>query len=899
MASDRNDQGPLTSARKGQRLAAESGSDAEDVEPMMVDQQLQVLVDAADFSHDDEADEEDDDEEDEDEEDEDEEDEDEEEDEEMEEGEEEAESNSSRSSVMSYREALLNLPARSAPLSRVVVSFLRPPALKQMPWHTLGSLLFLLRFGSAASPYQDPAVVGALDHTQKSVLTLLEEWWMGRDNDAALPKIKRYRFLSALRSAADIEMFNSQLGALKALVFDEDRPFLDAAAIVQELAFSGNPHSRERYLESCDRWENDMRESQKSTYYRNLENLFFAEFHPSAPYAFGSNFSTIREAASGRAALERIGDHAMMHVRSYTEGGSSRPEPPSSILPENPKLKDFSQPIRGTLKPCPWLLDGDADGLPFYLWDIRLGRTIETADISESEIRYAIVSHTWGRLRDGDATENVPGVPWAVPKIITYDVKQIPQIIRDAGFSEPYIWLDLFCIPQGGSDKRQLEICKAELPRQLAIFRNASTAVIWLNDVASLANTAGAVAWLGLKLLTSYAAESLVRYENLDEIEEGLDVAARSASSPCELDLTRDTTALKGEVQKTGLPAWFSSLWTLQEITIRPDMILLDREWRPLAVGNRLLITFDSLLMLVSQASQIDMQDVPQGAVTLISVYQKHLETHLLGSENQLQPLISAAHRVSTCPRAPAIMSAVGATNWFRGQTLQQFESPEEADQLVLGSYPPDFVEEVCDLSGAAFFSCMTNVATMVTHEHNGAEPAPKYPLRGTMLPFMPIPADVHDGFIEPGGHDFRKDDHPSVRSWEIQLDGSVMLPFVALIASNLIELERACTLKCYIRSNDPEDTTKPYGVACEMVLQDWIQKFNGEAHAICTKGSSEQMAGIILHRVKGIDSFVKAGAFGYGWPYTLKEEEDADGDEETGIDPGFITIREVDWRVL
>jgi hypothetical protein len=47
---------------------------------------------------------------------------------------------------------------------------------------------------------------------------------------------------------------------------------------------------------------------------------------------------------------------------------------------------------------CPWLDTKSKTGVPWYLWDLQEGRTIETKDILEAgRPRYAVVSHTWGR----------------------------------------------------------------------------------------------------------------------------------------------------------------------------------------------------------------------------------------------------------------------------------------------------------------------------------------------------------------------------------------------------------------------------------------------------------------------------------------------------------------------
>ncbi|OJJ55441.1 hypothetical protein ASPSYDRAFT_34368 [Aspergillus sydowii CBS 593.65] len=794
-----------------------------------------------------------------------------------------AESDRSSSSACSSLEAAVDSSSGPAPLSRVVGSFIAPPPSKEhMDWHTLRSLLYLLRFGSVASPHRDPTVLAALDQTQKAVLALLEEWWTGQAHDKILPKMKQYTFFHALESAADESTFDFHLETLESLACEGDLPFLHEAARIYRLSLSSGEDDPSRYMEYVERIPQDMRESAEDQYHGNMGTLYSCELDPLEQTSYQKSF---REVAADVSARERIARHALTHVNS------GRMENPSSgAMLEKSRLKDFSQPIPTILDPCHWLASNEAVGFPWYLWDIELGCTVRTTEIPSENIRYSIVSHTWGRLRDGEAMESVCGVPWRVPKITRYDVKLLPQMIKDAGFSEPYIWMDLLCIPQEMSVDWQLAICKAELPRQLAIFRNASTAVVWLNDVASWKSTEGAIVWMGLRYLGDDPTGP-ARYTGLYDLDTGCDIAAPNASSPCGLvkaDIIEDAEDTEQEQVPS---AWFTSLWTLQEILIRPDMVLLDKNWQPLAIGNTLLITLDSLVSLAGELSATE--DAPIGAESLLSMFHdRHLS--LLRIESRLVPLVLGANRVSTCPRAPAIMSAMGATNWFRGRTLQQFQSPEEADLLVLGCYPLDFVNEVLDLSGAAFFSCTTTTATLVMDDDTGTKPAPGYPLQGTMLPFMPIPANLYQGVLEPGDAQVDDIDHSSVSSWRIHLDGSVTLPTVAIIASNSIELQSSCQLKCLIQCNDPENITSLHTVWGVLPLYDWIRRFGGDAHAICTRLSEEHIVGIIIHRWANSNSYVKAGGFSYGWPDTF-----GGPDEENKIVPELLTVLDVNWHVL
>ena len=45
---------------------------------------------------------------------------------------------------------------------------------------------------------------------------------------------------------------------------------------------------------------------------------------------------------------------------------------------------------------------------------------------------------------------------------------------------------------------------------------------------------------------------------------------------------------------------WFTSLWTLQEVCMRPDMVLLNKDFTPFTLANSWIVPFDSLVALVN-----------------------------------------------------------------------------------------------------------------------------------------------------------------------------------------------------------------------------------------------------------------------------------------------------------
>jgi len=82
------------------------------------------------------------------------------------------------------------------------------------------------------------------------------------------------------------------------------------------------------------------------------------------------------------------------------------------------------------VNPCSWLqnhISEDGD-LPFYLWDIRKGCTVESSSISISP-EYIAISHTWGRWLK-DRPVKIPGVPWDVLQNKHFNVRDIREILR-------------------------------------------------------------------------------------------------------------------------------------------------------------------------------------------------------------------------------------------------------------------------------------------------------------------------------------------------------------------------------------------------------------------------------------------------------------------------------------
>ncbi|KAM3440448.1 hypothetical protein MY4824_002162 [Beauveria thailandica] len=144
-------------------------------------------------------------------------------------------------------------------------------------------------------------------------------------------------------------------------------------------------------------------------------------------------------------------------------------------------------------------------GLPHYLWDVERSETRPVEDIYKStgkQPNYVAISHTWGRWKMKGQLEYLSGVPWAIPKNTKFDVRKLPQILKE-NFPQKYIWIDLLTIPQGSEEKERKD---EEIRKQTSIFHNANVAVAWLNDVEHWDGLASTVRFLCFYLLKGSAS---------------------------------------------------------------------------------------------------------------------------------------------------------------------------------------------------------------------------------------------------------------------------------------------------------------------------------------------------------------------------------------------------------
>lgn len=176
--------------------------------------------------------------------------------------------------------------------------------------------------------------------------------------------------------------------------------------------------------------------------------------------------------------------------------------------------------------------------------------------------KYSILSYTWGRwqvrqpdvLTDGPETLHLPveGVTWQIP-IISEDhftVDAFQRVVDQLGRlgETEWAWVDIACIDQE-NDLVKMD----EVGRQASIFKNASKAFVWLSHTSAS--------------FLSEAFPAIFSYiDRLDFLHEDYESTA----------VQRNLEGLRDVLDGIFGDPWFSSLWTLQEYTLRPEARILD-----------------------------------------------------------------------------------------------------------------------------------------------------------------------------------------------------------------------------------------------------------------------------------------------------------------------------------
>jgi hypothetical protein len=556
---------------------------------------------------------------------------------------------------------------------------------------------------------------------------------------------------------------------------------------------------------------------------------------------FRAYLRSLRQMALHLATCQRI---AQCYVQSF-EKPSKEP-----ALPDLRSLLARRSMISPYLDSCSWLKLPQRDkGMPYYLWDVKSKRTRVVQEITEalgSSPEYVAVSHTWGRWRKPDEWTSLSGVPWRIPQNSRFKVERLPEILQDLPYD--FVWLDLLTIPQEETSPAMVEIQKVEISRQTQIFRFASNVIAWLNDVPLWDGVQASLHWLCLAFLKQEGRNEITPSHSVDSLLK-----------------TPPNVAMFNELyENLGLPgfhpnAWFTSLWTLQEVCLRPDMLICNVKWEPLTIANDTCVSLVEIVALVrGTVSQLDCLQPPFGVRSLHGLVINMGLLYIL----QLSPpfiLWMGNSRQCLHRRAEAIMSALGTTDWF-----QTSPTEEREQDLVLNVYPLAFLNEVRRKIGSGvFFS-------------SGVDPS--YKSDTALLEFCRTPSgytgklDAVGSLLPMGlGAGATTDDsnalshyveHPAVKSWIIEKPGSVRIREAGILSSEVMALGGQ---DWYVDGPSAEKDWNTISPQKRVDLQDWISSYKPMMpnYAVCIFQSPpvNSIRGVILKEIRpGV--LIRVGVF-------------------------------------
>ena len=373
-----------------------------------------------------------------------------------------------------------------------------------------------------------------------------------------------------------------------------------------------------------------------------------------------------------------------------------------------------------------------------------------------------------------------PMVPWLVPENDLFSVQTLPAGLKQLAhnFGLRYIWLDLFCIPQNGSTEAHKEIS-----RQAIIFGGAVYAVVWFNTTETWDFLRQIMSWMILetlrdKKLFARGFDVFDTHPCLKIAFEGLTQQLERKAIPVEY-LDYCSARMDENLAPVSIP-WFSSLWTLQEISLRPDMLLVNKNWEPLTIGHKTHVAIDTILYLTSMVFR---SRHPVSAPPAIHWLDSLFFNSGIGHgflKNPINLLNVASSRHCSRSRSEAIMSVLGCVDWHRKRKADRLHVESNALVSASGSnfwlYEFEFVLEVRQKYGFAFFFTKYGGRNFFMDVVDSKRPfGTILPFSGTALPDRLMPTGDTYPITDITGH-------PSVDNWTLLRDGSVKVNKVCIL---------------------------------------------------------------------------------------------------------------------
>lgn len=467
---------------------------------------------------------------------------------------------------------------------------------------------------------------------------------------------------------------------------------------------------------------------------------------------------------------------------------------------------------------------------------------------------------------------------------------EIPTIIAKIPTKTPFVWFDLICIPQNGS-----VIASQEIARQAIIFEGAKYAVAWFSDIENFSTLSSVLEWYALELLEL----SMGSKDNEHRLRRADAVWQTLGDQKCGLF---EYSTIPPEPWNCLTNPWFSSLWTLQETAMRPDMWLCSRNWDFVTCPSTSPLSLSGLIAIQSQFRShrslterlLSKVDLRNGLAALeIAQLHKIIGSSMIPFQSQAEILALCDRRECTGKRAEAIMSVLGTTKWYKAATTapngtsQPYK--ENTSELVLGKFPLEMVNEIRQKIPQMFFMSYVHHDSMdeikndvFTHENVG-----------TMLPFSKDSKVSNARYFR--SH-IAANYHESVATWTILESGAVKIPRACILSSpeiarSKINRELPTTINGIRVDKEPEVESNAFmniSPARWIDLHHWCRTRPLKTFAIVVDYShpsnkyGSSFEGIILGG--GPDgSFVKVANF---W----------------AVSPGYMDVpptMEVDWLIL
>ncbi|KAH6984176.1 hypothetical protein BKA56DRAFT_729742 [Ilyonectria sp. MPI-CAGE-AT-0026] len=333
---------------------------------------------------------------------------------------------------------------------------------------------------------------------------------------------------------------------------------------------------------------------------------------------------------------------------------------------------------------------------------------------------------------------------------------------------------------------------------------------------------------------------------------------------------------------------WLTSLWTLQEACLRPRMRLLNKDLEPLAMGTcGQEVTFDTLCALVHglDGEMFKLQDgmfkdkdhlvqilvrspnsnMPPGVIELVASLVA-TGMHRFLDISPLDLLELGSRRWCSRRRGPAVMSAVGVTDWFEALSIGEAEHEED---LVLDCYPYSFVQSVREKVGAEFFASKRDRIRYISSPTSNMTR-----LTGTMMPF-------YWGCSTARWRPQDMQDHPSTKGWEVTETGSVKIKEACILVSTSAEPPAEAVKAAVFLEPQVAKALRPLRIETQNLYKLMNIVVSGEAHfwsalkAVVLMSSPTQVEGILLLEWAFPGTISKVGYFYIeGTQLTLPEQE-------------------------